>query len=129
MNLCYKSTNLIIINLFSHGQVIFITSNQHVYNINTSRTTWKCFHVCRVNRDCPRGHMLVTDWSKNALLRNLPGESKRAGPLQVSQVVHYNAPDGASSHIHYKSCYHVVNAFSIHKNTPSLHDFTALILF
>ena len=31
-----------------------------------------------VNRGCSHGHMLVTHWSKNALTRNLPGESKRA---------------------------------------------------
>ena len=82
MNTCYKSNiclvNLTIIKHFSHVQVIFMSSTQHVYNINTSRTTWKLCHVYRVNRGCPRGHMLVTHWSKNALLRNLPGESKRA---------------------------------------------------
>ena len=60
---------------FSHGQVILMTCIQHVYNINTSRTTWKYCHVYRVSKARPRGHMLVTYWSKNALLRNLPGGS------------------------------------------------------
>ena len=32
----------------------------HVYSVNTSRTTWKRSHVYRVNRGCPRGHLLVT---------------------------------------------------------------------
>ena len=39
--------------------------------LNTSRTTWKHCQVYCVNRDCPRGHMRVTNWSINALLRNL----------------------------------------------------------
>ena len=58
-----------------------MTSIQHIYNINTSRTAWKQCHVYRVNRGCPCGvcrHMLVTHWSKNDLLRILPDESKRA---------------------------------------------------
>ena len=58
------------------------TCFHHVYNRNTSRTTWKHCDVYRENRGCPRGHILVTHWSKNALLRNLPGEAKRAvGPI------------------------------------------------
>ena len=58
-----------------------MTSIQHMYNVNTSRTAWKHCHLYRVNRGCPCGvcrHMLVTHWSKNDLLRSLPGESKRA---------------------------------------------------
>ena len=51
------------------------------------RLTELCRRICcrrteisvyRVNRGCPCGHMLGNHWSKNALLRNLPGESKRA---------------------------------------------------
>ena len=67
-----------------------MTSIQHVYNINTSRTKWKHCHVYRVNRGCPRGHMLVTHCSKYALLRNLPGESKRAdGPRCIAAGISY----------------------------------------
>ena len=62
---------------FSHTQVILMTSLQHMYIINTTRTTWKHCHVCCVNRGYPRGHMLVTHKSKQNLLRNLPGETKR----------------------------------------------------
>ena len=36
-----------------------------------------CGDVYCVNRGCPRGQ--ITHWSKNALLRNLPGGSKRRG--------------------------------------------------
>ena len=55
-----------------------------MYNTNTSRAGWKHCSVYRgVNRGCPRGHMLVSHWSKNALLRNLYlGESKRAGGVR-----------------------------------------------
>jgi len=52
-----------------------------------SRTTWKHCNVYRVKRGCPRGHTLVTHWSKNALLRNLPGESKRASRRRFSACV------------------------------------------
>ena len=33
---------------------------------------------CHVNTGCPRGQMLITHWSKHALWRKLPDESKRA---------------------------------------------------
>ena len=63
---------------------IFVFTTCAVQNINTSRTTWIHCHVYRVNRGCPCGHMLVTHWSKNALLRNLPGDSNRAAGRQNS---------------------------------------------
>jgi len=43
-------------------------------------------HVYRVNRSGPRGHMLVTHWLKNALLRNLPGEWKLASGIYTGIV-------------------------------------------
>ena len=55
------------------SKIVTNTCFHQVYNINTSRTWWKHGHVYRVNRGCPRGHMLLSHWSKNALLRNLPG--------------------------------------------------------
>ena len=60
------------------SKIVTNTCFHYVYHTNTSRTTWKHCYVYRVNRGCSRGHILVTQWSKNALLRNLPGESKRA---------------------------------------------------
>ena len=66
---------------FKFSKIVTNTCFYQVYNINTNRTTWKCCHVYRVNRGCPRGHMLVNHWSKNASLRNLLGESKRARGL------------------------------------------------
>ena len=59
----------------------------HVYNVNTSRTTWRHYHVYRVNRGCRRGHMLVTHWSKKALSFNLCDEPKRAFRLAVKPGV------------------------------------------
>jgi len=54
------------------------TCFQHVFNINTSRTTWKHCHVYRVSKGYPRGYLLIIHWSKNAMWRNPPRESKRA---------------------------------------------------
>ena len=42
-------------------KIVTNTCFHHVYNINTSRTTWKHCHVYSINRGCPRGHMLVTN--------------------------------------------------------------------
>ena len=49
------------------GEKIRLGLASYVYNVNTSRTTWKHCHVYRVNRGYPRGHMLVTHWLKKAL--------------------------------------------------------------
>ena len=63
--------------LFIAKIIVTNTWCHHVYNINTSRTTWKHCHVYRVNRGFPHGYMLVTHchWSKNAMWRNLHGKS------------------------------------------------------
>ena len=61
----------------SFSKIVTNTCFHHMYTIDTSRTTWKHSHMYRVNRCCPRRHMLFTHWSKNALWRNLKGESKR----------------------------------------------------
>ena len=42
--------------MFMFSKIITNTCFHHVYNINTSKTTWKHCHVYRVNRGCPRGH-------------------------------------------------------------------------
>ena len=47
------------------GEKIRLCLGSYVYNVNTTRTTWKHCHVYSVNRGCPRGHM--THWSKKAL--------------------------------------------------------------
>ena len=48
-----------------------MTSVQHVYFIDTSRTTWKHCHVYHVNGGCPRGqnkyHMIPILGSRNAI--------------------------------------------------------------
>ena len=58
--------------------ILGVFKNVVFCNKRLVKTTWKHCHVYLVNRGCPRGHMLVTHWSKHALLRNLPGESKLA---------------------------------------------------
>jgi len=50
----------------------------HMYTVSTNRTSWKHSHVYCIDRGCPRGHMLVTHWTKNTLCRNPPGDSKHA---------------------------------------------------
>ena len=59
----------------SFGIIVINICFPHVYSINTDRTTLKHTHVNHVNRGCPRGHMVIV--RKNALWRNLHGESKR----------------------------------------------------
>ena len=53
------------------SKIVTDTYFYHVYNVNTSRNTCKHYHVYRVNRGYPRGHISVTHWSKNALSINL----------------------------------------------------------
>ena len=87
--------NLTIINTFIHSHIICMTSTQHVYtNINTCKTTWKHCHVYHVNRGYPRGHMLVAHWSNNTLLRNQPGESKRANGARGRHVTIVKSSSG-----------------------------------
>ena len=47
------------------------TCVHQVYSVHTGRTMWTHSHVYRVHRGCP-----LYRWSKNAMLRNPPGESK-----------------------------------------------------
>ena len=67
-----------------HDSYEYLFSPPILYNVNTRRSTpgtWKqrqVLYVYWVNTGCPRGHILVTHWSKNAFWRNLPGDSKRA---------------------------------------------------
>ena len=60
------------------SKIVTDTYFYHVCNVNTSRNTCKHYHVYRVNRGYPRGHISVTYWSKNAMSLKLCGEPKRA---------------------------------------------------